>query len=75
MPCMCGDTHCWSCGPAQGNSKCWYCGAWADDWCELFEDGQVDELDDFEYAHIQYDIELDSVETYIARMEAEDYAY
>lgn len=22
MACMCGDTYCWSCGPAQGNSKC-----------------------------------------------------
>jgi hypothetical protein len=28
---MCGDTHCWSCGPAQGNSKCSVCGKWADD--------------------------------------------
>ena len=33
MPCMCGDTHCWSCGPAQGNSKCDFCSMWADDGC------------------------------------------
>jgi hypothetical protein len=30
-PCMCGDTQCSSCGPAQGNSKCLACGRWADD--------------------------------------------
>ena len=30
-PCMCGDTHCHSCGPAQGNGYCPYCGAWEDD--------------------------------------------
>lgn len=30
-PCMCGDTHCSSCGPAQGNYKCQVCGKWADD--------------------------------------------
>jgi hypothetical protein len=29
--CMCGDTHCWSCGPAQGNNKCHACGIWDDD--------------------------------------------
>ena len=28
---MCGDTHCHSCGPAQGNGYCPYCGAWDDD--------------------------------------------
>jgi uncharacterized Zn finger protein (UPF0148 family) len=28
---MCGDTHCPSCGPAQGNWQCPICGAWADD--------------------------------------------
>lgn len=31
MACMCGDTHCGSCGPAQGNSKCYSCGEWQDD--------------------------------------------
>lgn len=40
MPCMCGDTHCWSCGPAQGNWRCPICRAWADDGCEhITEDG------------------------------------
>jgi len=28
MPCMCGDTYCWSCGPAQGNYQCDNCGNW-----------------------------------------------
>jgi hypothetical protein len=28
MPCMCGDTYCPSCGPAQGNARCPWCGAW-----------------------------------------------
>jgi hypothetical protein len=36
MVCMCGDTHCSSCGPAHGNSKCPICRAWADDGCEHF---------------------------------------
>jgi hypothetical protein len=31
MPCMCGDTRCWSCGPAQGNHKCEICGRWDDE--------------------------------------------
>ena len=31
MPCMCGDTYCPSCGPAQGNYRCPACGQWADD--------------------------------------------
>ena len=30
--CLCGDTHCSSCGPAQGNAQCYACGRWADDW-------------------------------------------
>jgi len=41
MPCLCGDTQCGSCGPAQGNWKCPICGNWADDGCEHFgEDGK-----------------------------------
>lgn len=40
MSCLCGDTHCWSCGPAQGNWRCPICRAWADDGCEhVTEDG------------------------------------
>ena len=31
MSCMCGDTYCWSCGPAQGNYKCSVCGKWTED--------------------------------------------
>lgn len=31
MACMCGDTHCNSCGPAQGNYKCRVCKLWTDD--------------------------------------------
>jgi len=38
MSCMCGDTHCSSCGPAQGNWKCVLCGAWADDCCEHIDE-------------------------------------
>ena len=38
MACMCGDTHCSSCGPAQGNWKCVLCGAWADDCCEHIDE-------------------------------------
>lgn len=35
MPCMCGDLYCYSCGPAQGNSKCPACGKWeADGGCD-----------------------------------------
>lgn len=30
-PCMCGDTCCPSCGPAQGNYKCPACGNWESD--------------------------------------------
>lgn len=31
MACMCGDSHCFWCGPAQGNHKCFVCGKWDDD--------------------------------------------
>ena len=40
-PCLCGDTQCPSCGPAQGNVRCPVCGEWSEDggcadprWCE-----------------------------------------
>lgn len=29
--CLCGDTYCWSCGPAQGNAHCEVCGSWSED--------------------------------------------
>lgn len=39
-PCLCGDTQCPSCGPAQGNWRCPICRAWQDDGCIHFnEDG------------------------------------
>src|SRR6266850_5193183 len=38
MACMCGDTHCSSCGPAQGNWRCVICRAWADDCCEHIDE-------------------------------------
>lgn len=38
MSCMCGDTHCFSCGPAQGNFRCPICGTWLDDGCEHFDE-------------------------------------
>ena len=38
MACMCGDTHCWSCGPAQGNSRCPICNTWADDGCDHIDE-------------------------------------
>lgn len=42
MPCMCGDTHCWSCGPAQGNTRCPICRVWADDGCDhIDEEGHI----------------------------------
>lgn len=42
MACMCGDTQCWSCGPAQGNWKCPICRKWADDGCEhVTDDGSA----------------------------------
>jgi len=28
---MCGDTYCYSCGPAQGNHRCEICGKWDED--------------------------------------------
>lgn len=31
MSCMCGDTYCYYCGPAQGNYRCEVCGKWAAD--------------------------------------------
>lgn len=30
-PCLCGDPHCGSCGPAQGFHRCEICGRWNDD--------------------------------------------
>lgn len=32
-PCLCGDTACPSCGPAQGHCHCHYCGADMEEGC------------------------------------------
>jgi len=37
-PCLCGDTQCPSCGPAQGNYRCAICHVWADDGCEHLDE-------------------------------------
>lgn len=37
-PCMCGDTCCPSCGPAQGNWRCPLCRAWASEACEHIDE-------------------------------------
>jgi len=49
-PCMCGDTHCPSCGPAQGNWRCPICRCWADDGCEHLNDDGSDVKDEFKAA-------------------------
>jgi len=30
-PCICGDTHCSTCGPLQGNFRCEICDRWTED--------------------------------------------
>ena len=40
--CMCGDTQCWSCGPAQGNYRCPICNEWADNGCEHIDEDTGD---------------------------------
>lgn len=57
--CLCGDTQCPSCGPAQGNWRCPICRAWADDGCDhITSDGEG--------------IKLEYVELAGARMRADD---
>lgn len=42
MTCLCGDTECPSCGPAQGNWKCPICRRWATAGCDhVTEDGSA----------------------------------
>ncbi len=48
MACMCGDICCWSCGPAQGNSRCPICNAWASDGCAHADPETGDLLPEFE---------------------------
>lgn len=47
MACLCGDTHCPFCGPAQGNWKCPICGNWADDGCEHIDEDSERVKDEF----------------------------
>ena len=57
MRCMCGDTYCPSCGPAQGNYRCDRCGRWASDhWPEIGDEDEV--LLDLDHLTVQ--LQLDS---------------
>lgn len=59
-PCMCGDTYCHSCGPAQGNTHCPYCGKWEfDGGCE---DPEACARADAQYWHAVLDEETDEDE-------------
>lgn len=66
MACMCGDTHCSSCGPAQGNWKCPICGSWADDGCK-----HVDE----DTGEIKKEFEAEANRLWKQEAEAEDEYY
>ncbi len=55
MACMCGDTHCPSCGPAQGNFRCPVCRAWADDGCEHIDEETGEMKPEFEAAKEEAD--------------------
>lgn len=72
MPCMCGDTHCWSCGPAQGNSKCPICNAWADDGCEHISEETGELLPEFEAQAVRLDLlEREAEDRMYAEMQKE----
>jgi len=49
-PCMCGDPHCWICGPLQGFFRCPACGKWSDDGCEDTEkcEAEIKKMDEAE---------------------------
>jgi hypothetical protein len=61
MPCMCGDTHCPSCGPAQGNSQCPLCGAWLDDGCAHFNEETGFSMPEFQAAFQQAEREQNEI--------------
>ena len=72
-PCLCGDTHCSSCGPAQGNSKCPLCGAWMDDCCEHFDEETGELKPEFvAEAEKVYENERLADQAYAAQIEEED---
>ncbi len=65
MSCMCGDTHCSSCGPAQGNSRCPICRSWMDDCCEHFDEETSQMKPEFvDEAKRLYEEELKADEAY-----------
>ena len=64
MSCLCGDTQCWSCGPAQGNEKCSACGEWSDDHACHVESFEV-EMQDRTGGPWEYDA------SYLTRADAE----
>lgn len=72
-PCMCGDTHCPSCGPLLGNWKCPLCHCWSDDGCEHINDDGTDLKPEF---HAQAEAiakaEADADAQYAADLEAEE---
>jgi len=69
---MCGDTHCHSCGPAQGNWRCPICRAWADDCCEhIADDGQNLKPEFLEQARLIEEAEAQADNQFAADLEAE----
>ncbi len=72
-PCMCGDTCCPSCGPAQGNFKCPICRQWVSEGCEHFdEDGTLK----FEFVEIVANMnsaERDADEQYERMMDEREF--
>lgn len=71
MTCMCGDTHCGSCGPAQGNSQCPICRAWMDDGCDHIDDSGEIKAEYFEEAKRIWQADLDADEAYAKELQAE----
>lgn len=72
MACLCGDTHCHSCGPAQGNWKCPICRCWADDGCEHIDEDTGDLKFEFqEQARLLAEAEAQADNQFAADLEAE----
>lgn len=67
MACMCGDTQCWSCGPAQGNWQCPICRAWADDGCDHIDEETGTIKEEFKSLAEQKDREVAESEDAMAR--------
>ena len=70
MPCMCGDVHCASCGPSQGNWRCPICRAWADDGCEHVDDDGGTIREEFrETVEAMVKTEMEATEKWFKEME------